>query len=206
METNTFDGRGRTSIWQSFDIFLSLGWIPPIENVFIIVLFLLLYSFRSRSRSLSWLCLDYREVHRVDSAGRAFSNALLAKLTLSVVNVGNVVLDSDGLERTNLCTLAATDAGSLASLTCNSTFVLVYARNINAHVSATLVAKLDDRLRTCLYAGAASRTFFFIHNRKSGGRIHFDCAELAGCNAVATSETSERTSGVTAVKSGFHTA
>ena len=127
----------------------------------------------------------------MDGSGRAFSNALLAELALSVVDVGNVVLNSDSLERTNLSTLAATDAGSLASLTCHSTLILVHARNINSHISATLVAKLDDRLRTSLDASAAGSTLILVHNRKTCSRVHFDSAELAGCNAVTTAETAE---------------
>ena len=142
----------------------------------------------------------------MDSSGRAFGNALLAELALSVVDVSNIVLDGNSLEWTYLRTLAATDTSSFAGLASHSALVLVYTRNIYAHVSATLVAKFDDRLRTSLDAGAASCTFFFINNRKSGSRIHFDCTELACCNAVSASETSERTSGVTAVKSSLHAA
>ena len=63
----------------------------------------------------------------MDSSCRAFSDALLAELALGVVDVGNIVLDSDSLERTNLGALAATDAGCLASLACNSALVLVDA-------------------------------------------------------------------------------
>ena len=127
----------------------------------------------------------------MDSSGRAFSNAFLAELALCVVDVRDIVLNSDRLERTNLGTLAATDAGSLAGLTCHSTLVLVYARDIDAHVSATLVAKLDDRLRASLYAGATCSTLLLIYNREACSRIHLDCSELAGCNTVSTAETSK---------------
>ena len=43
----------------------------------------------------------------MDSSGRAFGNALLAELALSVVDVSNVVLDGNSLEWTYLRTHTA---------------------------------------------------------------------------------------------------
>ena len=61
----------------------------------------------------------------MDRTCRTLGNALLAKLTFCIVDVSEVVLDCDRLERTNLRTLAAAYAGSLAGLACSCTLVLV---------------------------------------------------------------------------------
>ena len=63
----------------------------------------------------------------MDSACRALSHTFLAELALCEVDVGNVVLHCDSLERTNLRTLAASDTCSLACLASNRTLVLVHA-------------------------------------------------------------------------------
>ena len=142
----------------------------------------------------------------MDGACRTLGNTLLAKLALGVVDVGNIVLHCDSLERTYLRTLAAADAGSLAGLARSRTLVLVYAGYVHTHIPAALVAKLDDSLRTSLHAGSAGSTLLLVDNRKTCCRVHSDGAELADRNAVATSETSERTSCVAAVESGLDTA
>ena len=61
----------------------------------------------------------------MDCACRTLSYTLLTELTLGVVDVCKVVLYCDGLERTYLGTLAATDAGCLAGLAGNGSLVLV---------------------------------------------------------------------------------
>ena len=142
----------------------------------------------------------------MDGTCRALRHTLLAKLTLSVVDVSHIVLHCDSLERTYLGTLAAADTCCLAGLACNSTLVLVDARYEYTHVPATLVADLDDILRTCLHTCSAGCTLLLVHNGKSGGWVHGDGAELAGCHAVSATETTERTSCVTAVKGSLHTA
>mgnify|MGYP003441696233 CR=1 FL=1 len=124
---------GRTSILQSFEILLSLGWIPPIENVFIIVLFLLLYCFSCWSFCRLWRWSSFRlrfyhwKINGMNGTCRALGNTFLAELALCEVDVCHVVLDSDSLERTYLRTLAAADTCSLAGLARNGTLVLVDA-------------------------------------------------------------------------------
>ena len=56
---------------------------------------------------------------------RAFSHTLLAKLALCEVDVSDIVLNCDRLERTYLGTLSATDAGCLSCLAGHSALVLV---------------------------------------------------------------------------------
>ena len=63
----------------------------------------------------------------MDCTCRTLGNAFLTKLALCIVDVSEVVLNCDCLERTNLCTLAAAYAGSLAGLARSGTLVLVHA-------------------------------------------------------------------------------
>ena len=63
----------------------------------------------------------------MDGTGRTLGHTFLTKLALCIVDVSEVVLNCDSLERTNLSTLAATDAGSLAGLACSCSLVLVHA-------------------------------------------------------------------------------
>jgi hypothetical protein len=142
----------------------------------------------------------------VDCTCRTLCHTFLAKLALCKVDVSEIVLHSDGLERTDLGTLTAANAGSFAGLASHSTLVLVHAGYEYSHISASLVTELDDSLRTSFHTSAAGSTFFFIHYRESGGRIHRDCAKLTGSHAVATSKTTERTAGITAVKSSLDAA
>ena len=142
----------------------------------------------------------------MDGSGRTLGYAFLAKLALCKVNVSEIVLHCDSLERADLGTFAATDAGSLAGLACCSSLVLVHAGYEYPHISASLVTELDDSLRTSLHAGTTGSTFLLIHYRKTGGRIHRDSAELAGSHAVTASKATERTAGISAVERSFDTA
>ena len=63
----------------------------------------------------------------MDGTCRAFRHTLLAELALGEINVSHIVLYSDSIESTHLCTLAASYAGSLAGLARYGTLVLVYA-------------------------------------------------------------------------------
>ena len=61
----------------------------------------------------------------MDCTGRTFRHTLLAKPALGVIDIGKIVLHSDCIKRTDLRTLAATDAGSLTCLTGSGSLVLV---------------------------------------------------------------------------------
>ena len=63
----------------------------------------------------------------MDRSGRTFRNTLLAKLALCKVDICEIILYSDRLERTDLRALAASDAGSLAGLAGSGSLVLVHA-------------------------------------------------------------------------------
>ena len=61
----------------------------------------------------------------MDSSGRTLGHALLAELALSEVDVCDIVLHGDCLERTYLRALSASYAGSLAGLAGYSALILV---------------------------------------------------------------------------------
>ena len=63
----------------------------------------------------------------MDGTGRTLSNTFLTKLALCIVDVSEVVLNCNRIERTYLRTLATADACSLAGLACSSALVLVHA-------------------------------------------------------------------------------
>ena len=63
----------------------------------------------------------------MDGSGRTLGYAFLAKLALCKVNVSEIVLHCDSLERADLGTFAAPDAGSLAGLAGHSALVLVHS-------------------------------------------------------------------------------
>ena len=62
----------------------------------------------------------------MDGSFRASFLTLSAQLALFRVDIGQIVVESDGLERTGLQSLAATDTGSLANLCGHSTLVAGY--------------------------------------------------------------------------------
>ena len=101
---------------------------------------------------------------------------------------------------TDLGTFSAPDAGNLAGLAGNSALLFVNALNIYPHSAWSLVAELDHSLRTSLHAGSAGSTFLLVNYRKTCRRIHRNGSESTGTHTVAATQTSVKTSGVTAVK------
>ena len=75
--------------------------------------------------------------------------ALAAHLALFGIDVGEIVLECDCLELLAcLDALAATDAGCLASLVGDGSFVFVVAENDDATAFRTFQTNLDDASRT----------------------------------------------------------
>ena len=103
---------------------------------------------------------------------RTYHNAFATQFALRIINVCHIALDCDSLVRTSLRAESASDAGSLAGLARNRTFVLVYTRHIDTHTARTFVSKFNDRFRTSLYAGAASDTLALVNHRESCLFIH----------------------------------
>ena len=139
----------------------------------------------------------------MNGSGRTSGNALAAHAALREIDVRKVVLHCDSTKGTFLGALSTTDAGRKASLPGWSTLVLVAASNPDSPALRTLVPKFKQLLRTSLYAGSASRTFFLIHFREAGLRVYLDGSELAGCFAVSFSEASEGTVSFPSIKCSY---
>ena len=63
----------------------------------------------------------------MDCSGRTNHHALAAELALRIIDVCHIAFHGDGVMRTSLGALCASDAVSLASLARNRAFVLVRA-------------------------------------------------------------------------------
>ena len=133
-----------------------------------------------------WLWLRRRKIHGDDGMLRTYLLALTAQTALPEIDVGKVVLDGDGTERTLLLTLAATDAGSLAGLHGSSSLVLVDTADKDATALWTLLAQFDDMTRTSLYAGTTRGTLILINLRNTRLRINLNGIELTSCLAITT--------------------
>ena len=133
---------------------------------------------------------------------RALVYTLAAQTALLKVNVSQVVLKGDGLERAGLDALAATYAGYVTSLLGNGTLILVDATYINPAVQFVLVAQFDDIARAGLDAGTAGGALVLINHRKSSLGIHLNGVELTGRYAVTATQTAIETAGLTAVHHG----
>ena len=121
----------------------------------------------------------------MDSTGRANGYALTAHAALRVVDVGHVVRDSYRTERTLFFALATTDAGVSACFARNGSLVFVDTRDKDATRFRSLLAQLDDALRTSLDASAARGTLLLIHLGDTGLRVDVDRTEVAGLHAIA---------------------
>jgi len=133
---------------------------------------------------------------------RTFIYALAAQTALLKVNVCQVVLKGDCLERAGLDALAATYATYLTSLLGYRTLVLVDAAYIDPAVQFVLVTEFDDLTRAGLSAGTASGALVLINHRKSRLGIHLDGIELTCLDAVAATQAAKETAGLTAVHHG----
>lgn len=87
--------------------------------------------------------------------------AFTARLTFVRVDVCQIVLQRNCLERTYLYTLATADAGYSTGITGYSTLILVYALHINAAGFLALRTDFDNISRTSLGTCAASSTLGF---------------------------------------------
>ena len=118
------------------------------------------------------------------TACRTYRYALTTHAAFRVINVGHVVGDSYRSERTLLLALTTTDAGVATSLAGYGTLVFVDTRDKDSTRLRSLLAQLDDALRTCLHAGTARGTFLLIHLGDTGLRVDADRTEVAGLHAI----------------------
>ena len=85
-----------------------------------------------------------REINSNNRSLRTFHLALAARLALGRIDVRQVVLQRNGLKRTNLDTFSATDTSRRTSLSGYSPFVFVDTTDIHPPAVLPLRPKLDD--------------------------------------------------------------
>ena len=142
-----------------------------------------------------------READGEDGAGRTFIDTLAACFALVVVDVGEVVLHGDGLERTHLGALATTYTSGRAVFLCHSTLLLIVTGHIDTAVVLALVADFKHAARTSVGARLATHAEILDDLRKMRFGVEVNGVELAGGHTVAAAETSKRTSLLTGEQS-----
>ena len=129
----------------------------------------------------------------MDGSFRASFLTLSAQLALFRVDIGQIVVESDGLERTGLHALTATDTGSLANFVSHNALVAIHAHHDHSAVFRSFRPELDDSSRTGLDTGTTSRTAFFVHLGQPCFRIDGQRTELARRHTIAASQATECT-------------
>ena len=102
-----------------------------------------------------------------------------------MVYVSEIVLYRDCLKLAYLKALATSDTSVGASLTCHASLVLIDTADVDTTPLGSLLAQLDDHLRTSLDTSAAGGTLIFVHLGKTCLGIHMDGIEVADSDAVA---------------------
>ena len=122
---------------------------------------------------------------------------LAAETALVVVDVCQVILDSDGIKLAYFLALATSNTSVGTSLARYSALVFVDAHHYHATVLRTFLAQLDDVAWACLHTLAAASTLLVVHLWKTCLGVHVDSVEFASCHTVATAQAAERTSRLT---------
>src|SRR5690554_4179529 len=146
----------------------------------------------------------WREIELVNGVGGTNRGTFATQFALIVVDVGQIVLDGNGIKLTFLLALAAANAGHLAGLPGYRSFVLIHTAHKNASTLRTNIPELYNVFGTSLYAGAAGHTVFFNNYRQTGFLVHVHGVELAGRHTVATTQTAIRAACLATIKRGSY--
>ena len=107
----------------------------------------------------------------MDRVCRAYAHALPAKFTLAEVDVSQVVVQGNCLERTFFDAFSTTDAGNRTSFAGDVSLVFVHATHENPAIFGTLVSQFDNVSRASFDASTAGNTIFFGNNGQTVGVI-----------------------------------
>ncbi len=141
-----------------------------------------------------------REVHGMYGSGGAYGFAFTAQTAFLIVDVGNVVDNGDSVKWALFGTFATTDAGCRAGFAGDGTLVFVDATYIHTTRFRPFIAQFDDTFGAGFYAGSASRTQIFINLGKTCLGIDVYGTECAGVFAIAISQATIGTAGLTTVQ------
>ena len=156
-----------------------------------------IYSNGSLTSRHFYFRFTWREIDSLDSPFRTFRFAFTARLTLSRINVCQIIFQRNGFERTHFHTLSTTNTTSLASFVGNSSLILVHTHHHYAAVVLSFRTNFNDLTRTSFAASPTSCTFFFVHFRKTGFRIHVNSIKLTRFHTITTTQTTECTTRLT---------
>lgn len=118
-----------------------------------------------------------------------------------MVYVSEIVLYRDCLKLAYLKALATSDTSVGASLTCHASLVLIDTADVETASLGTLLAELDDHLRTSLDTRSTGGTLIFVHLGKACLRIHVDGIKVAHSDTVAIAQTAVTTARLATVQS-----
>ena len=102
-----------------------------------------------------------------------------------MVYVSEIVLYRDCLKLAYLKALTTSDTRVGASLTCHATLVLINAADVETASLGTLLAELDDHLRTSFDTRSTGGTLIFVYLGEPRLGVHVDRVKVAHSDAVA---------------------
>ena len=139
---------------------------------------------------------------------RTLIDTQTASLTFLGIDVGEIVLNGDGIKLADFLALAAADTCILAVLHGYAALVLVDTFHPNtAGITlndTTLLAKLDDEFGTSLHTCTAGNTLLGIDLGKTTLLIDVNGIELTGFDTVTQTDTSEDASRLTCKRCVSH--
>ena len=121
----------------------------------------------------------------MDSSRRALGRTLATETTLLMVYVSQVILKRDRLKRADLKALAPSATSIRTSLTSHAALVLVDTADVEATTLGTLLAKLDDHLRTSFDTRSTGGTLIFVYLGEPRLGVHVDRVKVAHSDTVA---------------------
>src|SRR5690554_628912 len=146
----------------------------------------------------------WREIELVNGVGGTNRGTFATQFALIVVDVGQIVLDGNGIKLTFLLTLAAANTSHLTRFFSHGSFVLIHTAHKNASTLGADVAEFYNVFGTSLYAGAASHAVFFNDYRQTGFLVHVHGVELTGRHTVATTQTAIGAACLATIKRGSY--
>ena len=102
-----------------------------------------------------------------------------------MVYVSEIVLYRDCLKLAYLKALATSDTRVGASLASHASLVLIDTADVDTASLGSLLAKLDDHLRTSLDTRSTGGTLIFVHLGETRLGIHVDRIKVAHSDAVS---------------------
>ena len=138
----------------------------------------------------------------MDGTRGALASAFATALALGEINIGQVVLHSDGFKRTSFRALATTNTGGTAILAGSGTLFFIDTGHEHSSAQFSFETDFNHFSRTSLGASTATHTFLLIHYRQTSCFVNMNGIKLASLHTIATAKAAERTSALTGINRG----